>query len=378
MKRSIIITLYCCAQASAQQPLCHTEIGVPHLLSGLAECSQNGMRTTFQIQENAEISWDSFNLNPQHELEFIFTNSSNVVVNRSLGRTTINGQLTGADGHVVFLSPSQVLNIGNDARIRTGSFTASALDAESSQFLNTKEQWVFQNNGQRSFSSDFKGEITTSNGSVVLVGRADVNLKTRIQSSGDLIVASGERVTLTPGKAESLSVTPSSGGIEDQILHNGRDLQAGGNLAISSGHNILLSGNSVFSANGGQGKVYLRVDDSGAIIQRGNTGALAILGEPIFSKNIIGEVAVVDPNDGGTISALSPAVNEYPTLSRNRSKTNYRPTSAPVTVRGGQVFTTPKKQTKKKPLLAKTSTVPAMSKRSFFRSRATVTAKKTR
>ena len=377
MKRSIMISFCCCAQASAQQPLCHTEIGTPHLLSGLAECSQSGMRTTFHIQENAEIRWDSLNLDPRQELEFVFTNSSNVVINRSIGRTTINGQLTGAGGHVVILSPNQVLNIGDDARIRTGSFTASSLDADSSQFLNSEEQWIFQNNGQRSFSSQFNGEITTSSGSVVLVGRADVNLRAHIQSNGDLIVASGERVTLTPGKAESLSVTPSSGGIEDQILHTGRDLQAGGNISFNAGQNILLSGNSVFSANQGQGKVYMRVDDSGSIINRGNTGALAILGEPVFSKNIVGEVAVVDPNHGGTMSALSPNVNEFPTLSRNRSKTVYRPKSAPVTVRSGKVFTTPKKQTRK-PLLAKTSTIPAMSKRSFFRSRTTVTAKKTR
>ena len=377
MKRSVIITLCCCAQASAQQPLCITEIGTPHLLSGLAECSQSGMRTTFQIQENAEIRWDSLNLDPRQELEFVFTNASNVVVNRSLGRTTINGQLTGAGGHVVVLSPHQALKIGEDAQIRTGSFTASALDAKSSQFLNSEEQWTFQNNGQESFSSLINGEITTSNGSIVLVGRADVDLKAHIQSNGDLIVASGGTVTLTPGKTESLSVTPSTGGIDDQILHSNRDLQAGGNIAFNSGHSILLSGDSVFSANQGQGKVYMRVDDSGSIIKRGNSGALAILGEPVFSKNVVGEVAVVDPNDGGTISALSPAVNEYPTLSRNRSKTVYRPTSAPGTVRSGKVFTTPKK-TSRKPLLAKTSTIPAMSKRSFFRSRATVTAKKTR
>ena len=159
-------------------------------------------------------------------------------------------------------------------------------------------------------------------------------------------------------------------------MHSGRDLQARGNIAFDAHHNILLSGNSVFSANQGMGKVYLRVDDSGSIIKRGNTGSLIVRGEQVFSQTILGEVAVVDPNEGGTISALSPAVNEYPTLSRNRSKTVYRPTSAPVTARSGNVFSTPKKKASK-PLLAKTSTIPAMSKRSFFRSRATVLAKKT-
>jgi filamentous hemagglutinin family protein len=378
MKRSGVISLFtacCCAQLPAQQALCPTDLGTPHLLSGLAECSQSGLRTTFRIQENAEIRWDSLNLNSRQELEFVFTNSSNVVVNRSLGRTTIDGLLTGANGHVVILSPYQALNVGKDARIRAGSFTASTLDAESSQFLNSESQWSFLENSQGSLSSQINGEIITTDGPVILIGRGDVNLRSRIQSGGDLVVASGSAITLTPGKLESLSVKPSSDGIEDQILHTGRDLQARGNIAFEAHRNILLSGNSVFTANQGLGKVYLRVDESGSIIQRGNTGALVIRGEQDFSKPIIGEVAVVDPNEGGTISALSPAVNEYPTLSRNRSKTVYRPTSAPVTARSGSVFSTPKKKTRK-PLLAKTSTVPAMSKRSFFRSRATVVAKK--
>ena len=122
----------------------------------------------------------------------------------------------------------------------------------------------------------------------------------------------------------------------DEDVREGQ--QAGKDIAFHAGKNILLSGNSVFSANEGLGKVYMRVDDSGSIIQRGNTGALAILGEPAFSKKVVGEVAVVNENEGGTLSALSPSVNEFPTLSRNRSKTVYRPTSAPVTARSGNVF----------------------------------------
>jgi hypothetical protein len=85
----------------------------------------------------------------------------------------------------------------------------------------------------------------------------------------------------------------------------------------------------------------------------------------------MGEVAIIGPDEGDNPAARAPAVNEFPTLSRNRTATRTRPTGAAITARAGAGFSRSEAADTKKPsALAKNSTT--VRKRSFFRTRATL------
>jgi len=283
------------------------------------------------------------------QLEFVFTNSSDVVVNRSQASTRLNGQLSAPNGTVVILSPNKRLQVGSASEINAGSFIAtSRLDADASQFLNKEDTLTFTANGQSSRVSAIDGSITTTDGSIILASNGDLTLNASMQSGNDMIAVTGNEI--------SIGNTIEAKG-NGQIIQNS-SFQANRDISLVAQRNVTLSGQQVLTANQGEGKVFVRVDDGRSINVRG--GTLIVRGEKVFSTPETGEALSLKPNEGGTPGALSPAVNEFPTRSRNRKTTVLRPTSAPVTSLAGKVFNTGKKTSRKSTRLAKNSAVPSL------------------
>ena len=91
------------------------------------------------------------------------------------------------------------------------------------------------------------------------------------------------------------------------------------------------------------------------------------------SDDIKGEVAFIPPAEGDNPGALAPALNEFPSLAGNRTKSRTLPTSATITARAGTGFTKADETQAKRKSSALAANVAPIRKRSFFRTRATVT-----
>ena len=346
---------------------CGCPNGAELLTPGTATCEVIGGATIVSLTDNTVIRWDSFSLPAGQEMQFNFTNPQNTVVNRVTGTgTTLIGGTLNSNGNVVILSPNSWLLFRSTARVTAGSFTASGLDAEPSQFFNGGNEIEFNATPQTNPTTVIRGDITTTRGDVVMVGR-ELQVVGNIDAAGSVTAITGEQVNFQT-KAPHSSET--SGG--KQIIQGGV-IQAGGDIAFVSQQAISMTGE--MRAGDGQGRFFAKVNDGGNILI-GNAGLMIHARSANFSTRPEGEVAFIPPAEGDNPGALAPALNEFPSLSANRTKSRTVPTSATITARAGTGFSKADEKEVKRKSRALAGNVTPVRKRSFFRTRATVTPKR--
>lgn len=340
-----------------------TPVGTTELLTpGTATGSVSGNTTAFDLSGNSVLQWDSFNLPAGNEIRFNFDTPSHTVVNRVTGpgTTLVAGSIV-SNGNVVLLSPNSWLLFRNTAKVTTGSFTASGLDANPTGFFNGGAV-DFQATPQTNPTTVIRGEIHTTRGDVVVVGR-ELQVVGNIDAAGSVTAITGDQVTFhrdSPGNSTT------NGG--RQIIQGGV-IKAGGDIGFISQQAIGMTG--AMTARNGRGRFFAKVNDDGNILI-GNAGLVIRAGSADFSSEPQGELAFIPPAEGDNPTAGSPAMNEFPSLAGRKATTTTVPTSATVTARAGSGFTrsVEKDERKKSRALAENAVV---RKRSFFRTRTTVT-----
>jgi hypothetical protein len=125
-------------------------------------------------------------------------------------------------------------------------------------------------------------------------------------------------------------------------------------------------------AGGGRGRFFAKVNDDGNILI-GNAGLEIHARSASFSVKPEGEVAFIPPAEGDNPGTLAPALNEFPSLAENRQPARTVPGSSAITARAGSGFTRAEEEKARRKPAALAENVAPMRKRSFFRTRATVT-----
>lgn len=343
-----------------------TPVGTTELLTpGTATGSVSGNSTIFNLSGNSVLQWNSFVLPAGNEIQFNFATPSHTVVNRvtGTGTTLVAGSIV-SNGNVVLLSPNSWLLFRNTAKVTAGSFTASGLDANPADFFDGGEV-DFHATPQTNPTTVIRGEIQTTRGDVVVVGR-ELQVVGNIDAAGSVTAVTGDQVTFhrdSPGKSTT------SGG--RQIIQGGV-IKAGGDIGFISQQAISMTGE--MTAGNGRGRFFAKVNDDGNILT-GNAGLVIHARSAKFSSKPQGEVAFIPPAEGDNPAAGSPALNEFPSLAARKNAATTVPTSATITARAGNGFTrgADKDERKKSRALAENAVV---RKRSFFRTRTTVTPRR--
>ncbi|WP_193213829.1 filamentous hemagglutinin N-terminal domain-containing protein [Luteolibacter marinus] len=367
--KTITGLLACLAVAPlrADDDFCGCSGGGKLLTPGTATCEVIGASTIISMTDNTVIQWDSFSLPSGREMQFNFSNPRDTVVNRVTGTgTTLVGGTINSNGNVVLLSPNSWLLFRNTANVTAGSFTASGLDADPAQFTDGRNEIEFHATAQTNPTTVIRGNITTTRGDVLVVGR-ELQVVGDMDAAGAVTAVTGDRVNY---QRNSPTTPATSGG--RQIIQGGT-IKAGGDIALVSQEALSMTGE--MRAGNGQGRFFAKVNDGGNILI-GNAGLVVHARSANYSEKPQGEVAFIPPAEGDNPGALAPALNEFPSLAANRTTKRTVPTSAAITARAGTGFTKAEEQKAKRRSGALAENVAPIRKRSFFRTRATVTQKR--
>jgi|GEM_PF-7108012 len=360
------VLLAIAAPALAEGELCGCPAEMTKVVTnGTATCEVLGASTIVSLSDNAVIDWDSFVVRSGSELQFNFLDPDHTVVNRVAGPTFVQGSLS-SNGNVVVLGLGNVLTFTDSSWVTAGSLTVSALDAEPSQFFDGSRTVDFDGSAGGAIGTIVAGTIGTTRGDVVVVGR-EMDFTADVDAAGEVALLTGETVTLDRVQP-SRSETAGSG----QIVQ-GSEVDAGRGITLISQRSVRMGG--VLRAGGGRGRVFVKVDDGGSILT-GATGLEIRASSAYFSETPEGEIAFIRPEEGDNPGALAPALNEYPTLSPSRKRRRTVPTSSTVVARTGSGFTKQEEERARRPRREVAGNVGSVRKRSFFRTRTTVTPKR--
>ena len=223
------------------------------------------------------INWKTFSIGQGASVKF--NNGAGATLNRVTGSTptAILGQLL-ASGSIYIINSQGVL-IGHGATIHTGGdFLATTLNLPANSFLS---------GGPLSFSGSSTatvinlGNISSSGGSVYLIGRGIQNGGSVSAPDGSIGFAAGSRVLLSDGSAsQKVAVTAPGGDITNSGFISAAQIE----LKSNGGNIYALAGN-----NGGQ------INATGTATQDGHVWLIAKNG----TTNVSGTVSATNANGSG-------------------------------------------------------------------------------
>ena len=169
----------------------------PEVVFGNASISvteQSAMVIT--VDDHSIINYESFNIAQTERVQFIQPNSSSVVLNRVTGKgsSEILGQMQ-SNGKIFLVNPNGVY-FGPESHVDVGSLITSTLELSDSDFLNDQyEFWMKEGNEGASIVN--LGTLTAdADGSIALISPNVSNEGTIVATTGKVLLASGEKVTL--------------------------------------------------------------------------------------------------------------------------------------------------------------------------------------
>ena len=235
----------------------------------------------------AIITWSTFSIAPGATVNF--NNGSGATLNRVTGSaaSTILGQLL-ATGNV-FLINQQGILIGHGATVHTGGdFLASTLNLSNSAF----------DNGALLFTGSSKGavvnlgDLSSSGGSIYLIGHAVQNGGSISAANGTTGLAAGSQILITDSATGQKVAVQAPGG---DVTNSGFISAAQVELKSNGGNIYALAGN-----NGGQ------INATGTATQDGHVWLIATNG----TANVAGLLTAANANGaGGSIETSGAHVN---------------------------------------------------------------------
>ena len=183
--------------------------------SGNITASENAMNIT-QASPKLVTHWQDFSIGKENTVNFIQPSQSSVALNKVLGNnvSVIQGALN-ANGRVFLVNPNGI-TFTSDAQVNVGGLVTSTLDISTQDFLT--DNYVFE--GQSTSVIVNQGNIGASqDGTIALIAAKIINQGHISAQSGNVLMGSGNRVTLDLGGPVKLQVE--EGAIESLISQGG-------------------------------------------------------------------------------------------------------------------------------------------------------------
>jgi len=189
--------------------------------------NQNQLKIIQSTQQGI-INWNSFNIGKNAAVVFQQPNASSSILNRVISAipSSISGSLT-SNGQVFLLNPSGVY-FGAGARVNVGSLIASTQSMSNEDFLS--QNFLFN-------QTDLNGEIINA-GSIIgdqvaMVSPRVTNLGDITAKSGDVVIASGDKVKLAITQNQSIAVELDASQVANLIDNQGT-INAQGNIIFKA------------------------------------------------------------------------------------------------------------------------------------------------
>ncbi|MEO8281290.1 MAG: filamentous hemagglutinin N-terminal domain-containing protein, partial [Ideonella sp.] len=283
------------------------------VVNGQAGIQQNGAQLQVnQTTNRAVIDWKTFNVGRDAQVRFEQPSAAAVTLNRvhDSQPSQILGQIT-ANGQVFLVNPSGIY-FGKSASVDVGGMVAGTHDINNADFMAGKAS--FQRNGSTGAVIN-EGQLRAALGGYIALLAPEVrNQGVIVARMGTVALASGERVTLKFGAANSLAdivVEPSQ--VKALIDNQGAVMAPGGVIILSALALDRLQGGVVRNSGTLEatgmvmkgGRIVLeasdRIENSGRI----NASAGAD-GSPAGQVSLTAPVVV---NSGSIAAAALPAVS---------------------------------------------------------------------
>jgi filamentous hemagglutinin family protein len=190
-----------------------------------------GTTAITQASSRLAIDWTSFSSAAGEKINFIQPNASAIALNRVTGggRSELMGSLN-ANGQVFVLNPNGVL-FGPNASVNVGGLVASTLDMDSKNFVNGSQ--VLEGGGAGAVVN--QGRITASQGGyVALVGPRVVNEGAISAVQGKVLMAAGDKVSLTLGNGSLAGYSIDRGSLDALVQNSGFISASGGEVTLTA------------------------------------------------------------------------------------------------------------------------------------------------
>ncbi|MBI4971922.1 MAG: filamentous hemagglutinin N-terminal domain-containing protein, partial [Candidatus Omnitrophica bacterium] len=224
----------------------------------------NDSTLNITTSDKVVIRWNNFDIASHEMVNFIQPFSSSVALNRVMSgeMTTIAGALN-ANGGVIVVNPAGI-SISESARINVGSLIASALNISNEDFMNGNYNFIKSENLPAGLIINH-GQISVSaEGLAGLFGGAVANDGKIVAQKGSIVMACGERITVTfasRGLMSLVSVVIPEGvklagpaGAEAGVFNSGELSAAGGKVILTGKQvndifDLLVNQSGVIKAN---------------------------------------------------------------------------------------------------------------------------------
>ena len=278
--------------------------------AGAAEINSTATKMTInQSTDQVIINWNTFNIGKDAHVQFIQPSVDSSALNRvlSVGASNIFGQLT-SNGNVFLINPNGIL-FGPSSSVDVGSLIATTANISDSNFLNKNYTFTAEKLSELVNQGQIKG------GSIALIGPSIRNEGYLIASLGDVVLASSDKVSLSFGPNQKISVAIDPSKLGSQIQHTGSISATKGSVIIradaaqtlvdqtingpssanaivsnngvvrlvSSGGSIRANSVSLDSGSRGQSYVNSSIDVSQ---NNGKGGDINILGQEVYVDNL--------------------------------------------------------------------------------------------
>jgi fibronectin-binding autotransporter adhesin len=273
--------------------------------AGAAEINSTATKMTInQSTDQVIINWNTFNIGKDAHVQFIQPSVDSSALNRvlSVGASNIFGQLT-SNGNVFLINPNGIL-FGPSSSVDVGSLIATTANISDSNFLNKNYTFTAEKLSELVNQGQIKG------GSIALIGPSIRNEGYLIASLGDVVLASSDKVSLSFGPNQRISVAVDPSKFGSQIQHTGSISATKGSVIIRADAAQTLvdqtingpsSANAIVSNNG----VVRLVSISGSIKANSVSLDSGILGQSYVN----GSIDVSQNNGkGGDINILGQEV----------------------------------------------------------------------
>jgi fibronectin-binding autotransporter adhesin len=233
--------------------------------AGAAEINSTATKMTInQSTDQVIINWNTFNIGKDAHVQFIQPSVDSSALNRvlSVGASNIFGQLT-SNGNVFLINPNGIL-FGPSSSVDVGSLIATTANISDSNFLNKNYTFTAERLSELVNQGQIKG------GSIALIGPSIRNEGYLIATLGDVVLASSDKVSLSFGSNQKISVAIDPSKLGSQIQHTGSISATKGSVIIRADAAQTLvdqtingpsSANAIVSNNG----VVRLVSSSGSI-----------------------------------------------------------------------------------------------------------------
>ena len=277
--------------AWAQAPPANALPTGAQVAAGQASIGQNGNQMTIdQGSDRAVINWQGFDIGSQAAVRFNQPGTSSVALNRVVAgdASQIHGQLS-ANGQLWVLNPNGVV-FGAGSRVDVGGLVASTMHSSDADFMAGKA--VFHRNGSTGSVLN-QGEITAhgdggQGGLVALLAPTVKNEGIIRAQLGSVVLAAGDRITLSTGVGGRLQVAPDPATVKTLIENK--------QLIVADGGQVLMTSRAADALSAGV------VSNSGAVQARTlahQEGRIVLLADMQHGSTQVAGLLDASAPDGG-------------------------------------------------------------------------------